>query len=306
MTETLRLGTRTSRLAMWQAEHVASGLRAAWPDVEVELVPFVTKGDTTLDKPLPEIGGKGLFTAELEASLLDGRIDLAVHSLKDLPTEDPEGVMVGAILERADSRDAWICPGGHSLGDLPEGAVVGTSSPRRTAQLLRLRPDLTVRSIRGNVPTRIAKVHTEDYDAAVLAVAGLARLGRMGDAAEILPLGTMLPAPGQGAVAVQIRATDDRVRKRVAALDHAPTRRAVEAERHLLSALGGGCSAPVAALATETEDHLHLRGRVLATDGSLCIDVDETAPLHGADPAQLVGERAAAAALSRGASDLLP
>lgn len=305
MAETLRLGTRTSRLAMWQAEHVASGLRAAWPDVDVDLVPFVTKGDTTLDKPLPEIGGKGLFTAELEASLLDGRIDLAVHSLKDLPTDDPEGVTVGSILERADSRDAWICPRGHSLEDLPAGSVVGTSSTRRASQLLRLRPDLTVRSIRGNVPTRIAKVQTGDYDAAVLAVAGLARLDRMNAATEVLSLDAMLPAPGQGAIAVQIRDDDDHVRQRVVALDHAPTRRAVEAERYLLAALGGGCSAPVAALATQTDDHLHLRGRVLAPDGSVCIEVQETTPLDAQDPARRLGEASAASALSQGASDLL-
>ncbi|MEM6328212.1 MAG: hydroxymethylbilane synthase [Bacteroidota bacterium] len=306
MPETLRLGTRTSRLAMWQAEHVVSRLSAAWPDLDVELVPFVTKGDTTLDKPLPEIGGKGLFTAELEASLLDGRIDLAVHSLKDLPTEDPEGVTVGAILERADPRDAWICPGDHSLDDLPEAAVVGTSSPRRAAQLLRLRPDLTVRSIRGNVPTRIEKVRSGSYDASVLAVAGLARLGRMDEATATLSFGTMLPAPGQGAVAVQIRADDGRVQRLVSALDHGPTRRAVEAERHLLAALGGGCSAPVAALATEADGDLRLRGRVLATDGSVCIEIDERAPLDTEAVALRLGEVAAASALAQGARDLLP
>ncbi|MEM7788826.1 MAG: hydroxymethylbilane synthase, partial [Bacteroidota bacterium] len=237
----LRLGTRTSRLAMWQAEHVAGALRRSWPGLDVELVPFVTKGDTTLDQPLPEIGGKGLFTAELEASLLDGRIDLAVHSLKDLPTDDPDGLTVGATTERADVRDAWICPDGHALAELPRGATVGTSSLRRGAQLLRQRPDLVIQSIRGNVETRIRKVHEEDYHAGVLALAGLERLEIADRAHSTLDLDTMLPAPGQAALGVQVRADGGEAARLVAALDHPETRAAVTAERAFLAGLGGGC-----------------------------------------------------------------
>ena len=197
MPDRLRLGTRTSRLATWQAEHVAAALEAAWPGLRVELVPFVTQGDKTLDKPLPEIGGKGLFTVELEAALLSGRIDLAVHSLKDLPTDDPDGLTVGAITEREDPRDAWVSPSGALLDELPEGAVVGTSSLRRGSQLLRRRPDLEIRSIRGNVETRIRKTHEEGYHATVLACAGLGRLGLMNQTAGVLDFDTMLPASGR-------------------------------------------------------------------------------------------------------------
>ncbi|HIG73428.1 MAG TPA: hydroxymethylbilane synthase [Bacteroidetes bacterium] len=307
--DTLRLGTRTSRLAMWQAEHVADALRRAWPGLTVELVPFVTKGDKTLDKTLPEIGGKGLFTAELEASLLDGRIDLAVHSLKDLPTADPAGLTVGATPERADPRDAWICPGGHALADLPAGATVGTSSLRRGAQLLRQRPDLVIRSIRGNVETRIRKVHEEAYDAGVLALAGLTRLEITDRAHSILDLGTMLPAPGQAALGIQVRAGGDEAARLVAALDHPQTRAAVTAERAFLAALGGGCSAPIAALGTVHGDRLHLRARVVSTDGARTVEVEDDGgftPDSALASGSTLGQRAAAAALAQGAREFLP
>lgn len=305
----LRLGTRTSALAMWQAEHVAQRLREAWPGLEVELVPFVTEGDRTLDKPLPEIGGKGLFTVELEAALLSGRIDLAVHSLKDLPTDDPAGLTVAAVTEREDPRDAWICPDGHSLNDLPRGAVVGTSSLRRGSQLLRQRPDLVIRSIRGNVETRIRKVQEGDYDAGVLALAGLHRLGITDRAASLLPLDTMLPAPGQAALGVQTRADDPAVRRLVeAALDHAPTRAAVTAERQFLAALGGGCSAPIAALGTIEDGRLHLRGRVVSTDGARTVEATAEGvydALEATETGEHVGREAARAALADGADALL-
>jgi hydroxymethylbilane synthase len=307
--DVLRLGTRTSRLATWQAEHVAAALRQAWPGLDVELVPFVTKGDKTLDQPLPEIGGKGLFTAELEASLLDGRIDLAVHSLKDLPTDDPAGLTVGATPEREDPRDAWISPGGHGLGDLPGGAVVGTSSLRRGAQLLRQRPDLVIRSIRGNVETRIRKVHEGAYDAGVLALAGLMRLGIEGRAHSTLDLDTMLPAPGQAALGVQVRADGGEAARLVAALDHPATRAAVTAERAFLAGLGGGCSAPIAALSRCDGDRLTLRGRVVSTDGARAVEVETDGPFDADDPRGSgfrVGREAAARALSDGARDLLP
>ncbi len=305
MPDVLRLGTRTSRLATWQAEHVARSLEAAWPGVRVDFVPFVTQGDRTLDQPLPEIGGKGLFTLELERALLDGRIDLAVHSLKDLPTADPDGLALGAITERADPRDAWVCPAGLALAGLAERAVVGTSSLRRASQLLRQRPDLDVRSIRGNVETRIRKTREGGYDATVLAVAGLDRLGLMGEATAVLDLDTMLPAPGQAALAVQVRADDPAVRDRVAALDHAETRAAVEAERHFLAALGGGCSAPIAALATTADGTLSLRGRVCSVDGSQTVGVEQAVAV-GPDAARALGHVAAETALSDGARALLP
>lgn len=305
----LRLGTRTSRLAMWQAEHVAHALRQSWPGLRVELVPFVTEGDRTLDKPLPEIGGKGLFTVELEAALLAGRIDLAVHSLKDLPTDDPEGLTVGAVTEREDPRDAWICPDGHALADLPPGATVGTSSLRRGSQLLRQRPDLVIRSIRGNVETRIRKVEEGGYHAGVLALAGLHRLEIADRAASVLDLDTMLPAPGQAALGVQVRAADGAVRRLVAALDHAETRAAVTAERQFLAALGGGCSAPIAAFAEVRGGRLALRGRVVSTDGARTVEAEAEAPFRPDDAAAVglsVGAAAAEAARADGAGALLP
>ncbi|WP_412069019.1 hydroxymethylbilane synthase [Rubrivirga sp. IMCC43871] len=308
MTDRLRLGTRTSRLALWQAEHVADALRAAWPGLDVALVPFVTKGDRTLDQPLPEIGGKGLFTLELEQDLLDGAIDLAVHSLKDLPTADPDGLALGATTARADARDAWICPDGHSLHDLPRGATVGTSSLRRGAQLLRLRPDLVIQSIRGNVETRIRKISGDAYDAGVLAQAGLDRLGLADAAHSTLDLDTMLPAPGQAALGVQVRDGGDAARL-VAALDHPRTRATVTAERAFLSGLGGGCSAPIAALGTVDGDRLHLWTRVVSTDGARTVETRADGPFDPADAlasGTALGAQAAALALADGAAALLP
>lgn len=303
--DTLRLGTRTSRLAWWQAEHVAGALESAWPGLAVELVSFVTEGDRTLDQPLPEIGGKGLFTHELEAALLGGRIDLAVHSLKDLPTDDPDGLTLGAITAREDPRDAWVCPAGHALAELPDGAVVGTSSLRRASQLLRQRPDLQIRSIRGNVETRVRKARGEGYDATVLACAGLARLEILDVATGVLDYDTMLPAPGQAALGVQVRAGDPDVRRLVAALDHAETRQSVEAERHFLAALGGGCSAPIAALGTVAGGRLRLRGRVCSVDGGRTAEV-EVEREAGPDAARALGHAAAQTVIDDGARALLP
>jgi len=294
---------------MWQAEHVAGTLRAAWPGLHVELVPFVTEGDRALDRPLPEIGGKGVFTAELERALLDGRIDLAVHSLKDLPTADSDGLAIGATTEREDPRDAWVCPTGRGLAELPPGAVVGTSSLRRGAQLLRQRPDLTIRSIRGNVETRIRKVEEGGYDASVLALAGLCRLGIEDRAASVLPLDVMLPSPGQATLGVQVRAGDAGVLRLVGALDHAETRAAVTAERAFLAGLGGGCSAPVAAYAEVRRGRLRFHGRVLSTDGARVVEVRTEGPFNAGDALVSglpVGRAAAEAALADGASALLP
>lgn len=300
----LRLGTRGSALARWQTDHVAALLRAAWPDLTAEVEILHTQGDRILDKPLPMIGGKGLFTAELEAALHSGAIDLAVHSLKDLPTEMPAGIVLGAIPERADVRDAVISRGGRPLAELPAGAVVGTSSRRRAAQLLHRYPHLTLADIRGNVDTRIRKALDPDgpYDAILLAMAGVTRLEHSAVITEALPLEIMLPAPGQGALAVQCRA-DARILELLAPLDDHAARAAVTAERAFLNGLGGGCSVPVAAHAALTADgRLHLRGRVAAVDGSIVVDVAATGAVTDAET---LGASLATEAIAQGADRLL-
>ena len=245
----LTFATRPSALARWQTQWVARALESAHPGLTCHEEIITTRGDKVLDKPLPEIGGKGLFTQELEAALLSGRVDAAVHSLKDLPTEMPAGLTVGAVPPRAEVRDALVSARGYTLETLPQGAVVGTSSLRRAAQLLAARPDLQIRPLRGNVDTRVRKALEGQYDAVVLAGAGLVRLGLTEHISQWLPLEVMLPAPGQGALAVQCRADDEATLALLAALDDFATRAAVEAERAFLSALGGGCAVPVAAYA---------------------------------------------------------
>lgn len=299
---TLTVGTRTSRLARWQTDHIVRLLEAAWPNLRCDVRPFVTKGDKTLDKPLPEIGGKGLFTAELESALREGEIDIAVHSLKDLPVENAPGLTLGAIASRADVHDGLVARNGARLETLPPGAVVGTSSLRRQAQLLAQRPDLVVKSIRGNVGTRVRKALEGDYEASVLAVAGLQRLEMEDVISEWLPLDMMLPAPGQGALGVQCREGDETTLGYLAAINNERVRTATTAERHFLQALGGGCSAPIAAYATPTgeEGAYHLRGLIASPDGQRVIRVEG----RGSDPREL-GERLAATAKARGAGAIL-
>ncbi|MFO0072942.1 MAG: hydroxymethylbilane synthase, partial [Gemmatimonas sp.] len=262
MTGPLRIGTRSSELALFQARQVASMLAAI--GVESELVTYTTIGDRILDKPLSAIGEKGLFTAELEADLLAGRTDCAVHSLKDLPTADPEGLTVVALLEREDPRDAFVTRPGITatrLEELPEGAKVGTSSLRRRAQLRALRPDLEVCELRGNVGTRLRKIDEGQVDAALLAAAGLRRLGLGHRIVSLLNAPDWLGAPGQGAIAVQARANDEKMLGILRQLDHAPTRLAVSAERALLASLEGGCQVPIgAATLDEPEYGLMLHG----------------------------------------------
>jgi hydroxymethylbilane synthase len=300
MNETVLIGTRTSRLALWQAHHIQQQLETQWPGLACRLETFVTKGDKTLDKPLPQIGGKGLFTAELETALRDGRIDLAVHSLKDLPIEDIPGLTLGAIGSRADVRDVLIAKNSWTLATLPEAVVVGTSSLRRQSQLLAHRPDLKVCSIRGNVDSRIAKVLHGDYDAAVLAAAGVTRLEMDAHISQWLPLEVMLPAPGQAALAVQCRADDKATLAILAAIDDQRTRACVTAERSFLAGLGGGCSLPVAAYARMEDEDIFLLGLVAADDGSMVIRVVG----NGRDPQQL-GADLAQEALAEGAEVLL-
>jgi hydroxymethylbilane synthase len=300
MTE-LIIGTRTSQLALWQTRHIIDLLAQAWPDVTSRTEPFLTHGDKTLDQPLPQIGGKGLFTQELELALLDGRIHLAVHSLKDLPVADSPGLTLGAIVGRADVRDVLIAANGRTLQTLPPGAIVGTSSLRRQSQLYRLRPDLDIRSIRGNVETRIRKVLVDgQYDATILAAAGLLRLGLEGYIADWLPLKTMLPAPGQGALAVQCRADDADTLRLLAGLHQPEVAATVIAERTFLHALGGGCATPVAAHAVVTDGRLHLTGLVGSLDGRKIVRV-----AGSDDDAVTLGHALARQAIAEGAAEIL-
>ena len=273
------VGTRASALARAQTGRACELIGATWPGVTCEIRPIVTHGDRTQasGEPLPEIGGKGLFTAELEQALRDGDVDLAVHSLKDLPTEEADGIALGAVCLREDVRDCLVSREGVALHALPEASVVGTSSLRRAAQLLALRPDLAVRSIRGNVETRIRKVREGEFDASLLAAAGIVRLGLEREVAEWLDVDTMLPAPGQGALAVQCRADDAATLELLDAVDDPVTRAATTAERAFLRALGAGCTAPVAAYAEAAGGGaVRLVGLVASPDGRVVVRVTGT------------------------------
>ena len=267
----INFATRPSKLARWQTNYVIQILQQAVPDLVCEVIVITTRGDKELDKPLPEIGGKGLFTQELEAELLFGNVDAAVHSLKDLPVEDTIGLTVGAIPDRVDPRDVLICPKGYSLEKLPSGAVIGTSSLRRQAQLLHQRPDLKIESIRGNVDTRIRKIEEGLYDAAVMAGAGITRLGLDRHIAAWLPFSIMLPAPGQGALGIQCRAGDQPTLEIFSKISDLNTTKSVRAERAFLLALGGGCSIPVGAHAEIKNGAIVMQGLVAATDGTRVI-----------------------------------
>lgn len=297
------LGSRASDLALWQTSHVRQLLQEAWPGLEVLVETYSTKGDQILDTPLPILGGKGLFTAELEAALREKAVDAAVHSLKDLPTESPAGLIVGAIPSREHPADVLVSRMDHSLETLPLGATIGTSSRRRAAQLRHLRPDLQTADIRGNVPTRIRKAYDPDgpYEAIILAYAGLKRLGRLDAVSQILSIETFLPAPGQGALGIQCRDEGESLAI-LEPLDNLESRSAVEAERAFLSELGGGCALPIAAHASLDDEGLTLRGRVTSPDGVKQIDL----VTHG-DPENAVhlGQELAREALDRGASTLL-
>lgn len=261
-----RLGTRGSPLAMVQARKVASALEVAerWPAGHVEIVPIVTSGDRIADRPLAEVGGKGLWTKELDAALLAGDIDFTVHSMKDVEVVRPPEIRLAAVRPRVYLQDKLI--GAASLDDLKSGAIVGTSSPRRAAQLLAIRPDLKIVPIRGNVETRIKKVEAGEVDATLLSAAGLHRL-RLDHVGVLLPIEVMLPAPGQGALGIEIRADNHECAMFLKMLDDIETRCAVEAERAFARALGGSCHSPVAALATVSHMEIHLRGEILSADG---------------------------------------
>ncbi len=292
--------TRPSALARWQTQWVITALQSRFPDIECEERVITTEGDRILNKPLPEIGGKGVFTHELEVALVSGAVQLAVHSLKDLPVEECPGLVIGAIPKRGEVRDVLISANGYSLEGLPPGASVGTSSLRRAAQVKALRPDVSIESLRGNVDTRIKKAMDGLYDAIILAGAGVVRLGLQEYITQWLPVSMMLPAPGQGALAIQCCTGDEQTRVYLDSIDDPETRLATQAERMFLAALGGGCSVPVAALAEVHDGLIELRGLVAAEDGSRVICCSAS----GKDPS-IVGSECAQVALSQGAGVLI-
>jgi hydroxymethylbilane synthase len=293
-TNTLRIATRKSPLALWQAEHVRTRLQEAHPELAVELVTMSTQGDRILDSPLAKIGGKGLFVKELEQGMLEGSADIAVHSMKDVPAELPEGLEIGAILEREDPQDAFVSNNYANVDELPQGARVGTSSLRRQCQLRARRPDLEILDLRGNVGTRLGKLDAGDYDAIVLACAGLKRLGLGDRITAALPPETMLPAIAQGVIGIECRSGDVWVAGLIDVLNDPQTATRTQAERAMNARLAGGCQAPVAGFSELVDGVLELRGLVGRPDGS---DI-----IHGA----ISGPAADAAALGRElAEDLL-
>ncbi|MEN6521836.1 MAG: hydroxymethylbilane synthase [Armatimonadota bacterium] len=297
----IAVGTRGSVLALTQANWVADEIKRNNPEVRTRIEIIRTTGDKILDTPLSKIGDKGLFVKEIEAALADGRIDAAVHSMKDLPSDMAEGLAIGAVPPRVDPSDVLLSNKGR-LFDLPPGAKIGSSSLRRKAQILHVRPDLTIEDLRGNLDTRIRRLESGDYDAIILAYAGLYRLKWDGNIAERLPHEICLPAAGQGALAVEIRKNDPRTAGIVGKLDDQGTRAAVTAERALLSLLGGGCQVPIAALAVENEGNLTLNALVASLDGSEIVRAEENGNI--ADAAAL-GERTANLLLDKGAKDIL-
>ena len=313
----LVIGTRGSQLAVWQAEHVAARLGETCPGLSVRLERIRTTGDRILDVPLAQVGGKALFVKEIEEALLAGRVDLAVHSMKDVPTDLPEGLAIAAIPQREDPADVLISREGRRLADLPRGARVGTSSLRRQSQLLQHRPDLVVVGLRGNLDTRIRKLGSEGLDAIVLAAAGVKRLGLDRLVTEVLPPDVVLPAVGQGALGIEVRdrqgsrgageqgrseGCDASVAELVRDLDHADTHLAVRAERAMLRGLGGGCQVPIAALAAVDGTALLLRGLIASTDGATVIRGEARGA--AADP-DAVGHGLAVELLERGGRVIL-
>lgn len=303
MSGVVRVGTRGSALALWQTNWVINQLRMLEPDREFEIIRIKTQGDLVLDVSLNKIGGKGLFTKEIENSLLENQIDLAVHSLKDLPTELPPGLMIGAISRREDARDALVSANGEKLGELPLGASIGTSSLRRGAQLLNHRPDLDIRMIRGNVETRLRKLTTEKLNAVVMAAAGLVRLGLVNRISEFLSFEVSLPAVGQGALGIEIRDGDEATAELVGKLNHPETETAAKAERALLRRLGGGCQVPIGALGEISDGgRLSLHAMVASPDGNRVV----RSCIEGAvSESEILGLRLAEKLIEMGAEEIL-
>ncbi|MDG9927923.1 MULTISPECIES: hydroxymethylbilane synthase [unclassified Pseudomonas] len=300
MPREIRIATRKSALALWQAEYVKARLEQAHPGLVVSLVPMVSRGDKLLDAPLAKIGGKGLFVKELETALLDNEADIAVHSMKDVPMDFPEGLGLFCICEREDPRDAFVSNTYDSLDALPAGSVVGTSSLRRQAQLLARRPDLKIQFLRGNVNTRLAKLDAGEYDAIILAAAGLIRLGFEERIRASISVDDSLPAGGQGAVGIECRSADSEIHALLAPLHHAETAARVTAERALNKRLNGGCQVPIACYALLEGEQLWLRGLVGQPDGGLLLRAEG----RGAD-AEALGEQVAEQLLAQGAEAIL-
>jgi len=302
MTGEVRIATRRSRLALWQAEHVAKCLTAVHPGLVTRLVPLVTEGDRIQDRSLATVGGKGLFIKELETAMLAGVADIAVHSMKDVPAELPEGLGIAAVLERADPRDAFVSGAIATFRSLPQGARVGTSSLRRQCQIRRARPDLSVIVLRGNVETRLRKLDAGEFDATVLAAAGLERLGLAARVREMLSPRQMLPAVGQGVIGIECRVADSRIRELLVPLEHGQTRVRLDAERAFAARLGGSCQSPIAAYAELDGAMLSLRGLVGAPDGT---QVFEDRIEGRASEAAALGVRLAVRLMEAGAAALL-
>jgi len=304
MGQTIRIGTRGSKLALWQAEFVREALEKRHPGLTVELVTIKTKGDKILDVPLAKVGGKGLFVKEIEEALLEGRVDLAVHSSKDMPAEIPNGLRIGVFCEREDPRDALISRNGAPLAELPDDALVGTSSLRRSAQLKRAKPDIRISPLRGNLDTRLRKLESENLDAIILAAAGLKRLGLESRISGYLENSVMLPAVGQGALCIEIRENDPRISEIVSRLDHPETKAAVLCERAFLNRLEGGCQVPIAAFAKIEPGGktILLDGLVADVDGTQIIRDTQTGPIGEPED---IGTRLAGNLLAKGADRIL-
>ena len=298
----IRIATRKSALALWQAEYVKARLEQAHPGIVVTLVPMVSRGDKLLDSPLSKIGGKGLFVKELETALLENEADIAVHSMKDVPMDFPEGLGLFCICEREDPRDAFVSNTFASLDDLPLGSIVGTSSLRRQAQLLTRRPDLEIRFLRGNFNTRLAKLDAGEYDAIILAAAGLIRLGFEDRITSPISIEDSLPAGGQGAVGIECRNADTEIHALLAPLHHADTAVRVTAERALNKHLNGGCQVPIACYAVLEGEQVWLRGLVGEPSGGVLLSADARAPRAAATE---LGVQVAEALLAQGAGDIL-
>ncbi|RON56442.1 hydroxymethylbilane synthase [Pseudomonas frederiksbergensis] len=298
----IRIATRKSALALWQAEYVKSRLEQAHPGLLVTLVPMVSRGDKLLDSPLSKIGGKGLFVKELETALLENEADIAVHSMKDVPMDFPEGLGLFCICEREDPRDAFVSNTYASLDELPQGSIVGTSSLRRQAQLLTRRPDLEIRFLRGNVNTRLAKLDAGEYDAIILAAAGLIRLGFEDRITSAISVDDSLPAGGQGAVGIECRSADTEIHALLAPLHHQDTATRVTAERALNKHLNGGCQVPIACYAVLEGEQIWLRGLVGDPSGGLLLNAEARAPRS---EAQSLGVQVAEDLLNQGAGDIL-
>lgn len=300
--KTVRIATRKSPLALWQAEYVKQQLEHHHPGVQVELVTMTSQGDRILDAPLAKIGGKGLFVKELENALLENRADIAVHSMKDVPMAFPEGLELGVICPRENPRDAFVSNTFNALDELPAGAVVGTSSLRRQCQILEQRPDLTIEFLRGNVNTRLAKLDNGQYDAIILAAAGLIRLGMKDRIRSALSTRISLPAAGQGAVGIELRSDDPETRELITPLHHEQTAIVVGAERAMNKRLNGGCQVPIAGYAELQGESLHLRGLVGNPDGTTIYRSDITCP---ASDFERAGIEVAESLLSQGADKIL-